>query len=113
MGQSLGSAVASRLASTQSSVGMLVDYSQQILISPIESIIRVVEDKVGKLLSKLASAVIKKNRFDNSKAYSLIEHPTLIIHGSKDKIAKVGHSFNIMGRIGFMQTVCHTADSSD
>lgn len=97
LGASLGSAVAVALAAKNPGLCMLVETIKQVLVSPIESIVRVVEDSVGGLLASVASLFVGDNTFDSKNKASQVQAPVLMLHGEKDKIASREHCLNLLG----------------
>lgn len=97
MGASLGSTVAVTLAANNPGLCMLVKTINKVLVSPIESIVRVVEDSVGGFLASIASFFVGSNSFDSKSKADKIQAPVLLLHGENDKIAGQAHSFNLFG----------------
>jgi predicted esterase len=87
-GRSLGSGMAVYMAS-------LKQYAGLILFSPFESLSSVVDGKFG-ILGKM----LIKERFNNLERANLIKSPTLLIHGAKDDIVPISHSYNIYSMFG-------------
>lgn len=97
MGASLGTVVSVTLASNNPGLNMLVYFYHQVLMSPIESIKRVVEDSAGSLLASFASLFMGSNLFNSKSKASKVTSPILLMHGMKDSIAQLQHSYNLFG----------------
>lgn len=70
------------------------------LLSPIESLRKVVEETAGSMLSSLAALFLGDNRFESISKVQDIYPPVLILHGAKDKICSHRQSLNLMSRLG-------------
>jgi len=99
VGASMGSVVALYLASRNQDIGMLI------LISAIESLKRVIEDSLGSFLSSLAAGVLGDNKFDSISRACFITCPLLMMHGLRDDIAGLKHSYALFGRIGLLRKI--------
>lgn len=86
-GRSLGSGMAVYLST-------LRPYAGLILFSPFESLSSVVDGKFG-----VIGKILIKERFNNLERANLIKSPTLLIHGAKDDIVPISHSYNIYSTI--------------
>ena len=65
-------------------------------MSPIESILRVVEDSLGSTLAMIAGFFVSSNTFDSKIKANNVKCPVLMFHGENDKIAGRDHSINLL-----------------
>ena len=91
VGRSLGSGIACALAS-KFKVGALI------LISPLKSVQEVAKEHYGSL-----TALLVKDRFNNTKYISKVLCPALIIHGANDKLVPLSHAQELQSRFCLMQ----------
>jgi fermentation-respiration switch protein FrsA (DUF1100 family) len=86
-GRSMGTGLATHLASTISSIGGLI------LLSPFTPL----RDAVRTLLGKIPSLIVR-DRFVNRTKVQTVKCPTLIIHGRNDTLIPCSHSQELFSR---------------
>lgn len=83
-GRSMGAAVAAQLAERhQSSIEKLI------LTSPWANTYSLAKDKVGSLVDDVPKEWMEDNSWKTTEIVPLIHSPTLIIHGTKDKVIPI------------------------
>ncbi len=88
-GQSLGSAVASRLAE-------IVDHERLLLISPFHDIADVFRRRTWFLWSPFEF----KNTFSNATHLENYHGPLFVVHGAKDKLVSIASAKKLLGYLG-------------
>ena len=88
-GRSIGSSPSCYIAKERPEVGGMI------LMSPFKSLRDIAKDKVGKILSYLLA-----DRYRNIDLIKSVKAPVLIIHGKKDKVVDVSHSYALKENCG-------------
>ncbi|MFZ1741289.1 MAG: alpha/beta fold hydrolase [Pontixanthobacter sp.] len=81
IGNSLGSGVATRLASEK-------QYKAVILVSPYASMVQL----IGEKFPWVPVGLLLRDRYDNSSILSKVKSPVLLLHGSTDTLIPLSHA---------------------